>query len=775
MTVLDRDRKSKKSTSKSKTKDRSSSSIILPRSIDLKAESFVNTLFGVHSVSDLPDDYDPLDLIARDHQDSFDLTSLVSKAIDPVTGIPLDVRLPEGDFKEAKNFFDFCLNFRGKDAKFPFPRQMWACTHLLSEWCPRCSHPRWHDFDRVPVNSSRDAIRERVVFLEYGVCPECGVTKGELMRSHELNNYSEAAWMWGQRAGKSTVVSSASEYIIHKYLKFPKMSSICEGISNSTPLSATFVGLRFADAFSLLWEPISKGIADNPWFISYHQMMEDYGKRLGVEFYRSKDQYLKYMHKNIELYPAGPSKRALRGRTRILTGTDELGWFPVGVTEGENEDRERADADEVHHALDRSLLTVRTEISKLYKKGYNNFINALAFNISSPSDENDKISRLVKENKDSRKVLAIQAATWEISPFYTRENEEIAEAYRKNPEQAARDYGAVPPSNARQFIYPPTIIKSFQGQNRAQISTEERELDSRMRRAGFVSHTNPVQPQPPSVMAIDAGYSNNAFAVTIQNLKTKILGIGEMAQTFKVVETSVLIELQPTTGTTLHFTRIYKRILKPLILAFNVRALFADRWNSIALLDQAGEDFLAQELMARQYSVKYKDFLLTRSYLQEEKLLLPKLEVPAEDLISVSDYPSCFANRPAAHLYFQMGKVRDVGSTVTKGTVYTDDLFRALTLNTSRILDLKVQEHLEKFTKLTTQGPSVGAISAGLSMGLNRSIIPLSGLNGGSAAVVSGHSHGLVDHNGRPIGQHAAGKPSVSSVVVGSRYISQRR
>ena len=128
---------------------------------------------------------------------------------------------------------------------------------------------------------------------------------------------------------------------------------------------------------------------------NYHEMLDDYGKRLGVEFYRSKDQYLKYMHKNIELYPAGPSKRALRGRTRILTGTDELGWFPVGVTEGENEGRERADADEVHHALDRSLLTVRTEIAKLVKKGYNNFINALAFNISSPSDENDKISRLV--------------------------------------------------------------------------------------------------------------------------------------------------------------------------------------------------------------------------------------------------------------------------------------------------------------------------------------------------------------------------------------------
>jgi hypothetical protein len=135
----------------------------------------------------------------------------------------------------------------------------------------------------------------------------------------------------------------------------------------------------------------------------YHAMLDDYGKRLGVEFYRFKDQYLRYEHKNIELYPAGPSKRALRGRTRFLTGLDELGWFPVGV---ENKDLERADADQVHKALDRSLLTVRQEVRTLYAKGFNSFIPGIAINISSPSDETDKICRLVEANRTSTRVLA---------------------------------------------------------------------------------------------------------------------------------------------------------------------------------------------------------------------------------------------------------------------------------------------------------------------------------------------------------------------------------
>jgi hypothetical protein len=246
----------------------------IKKTVDLKTKNraYVEALFGVGNATnyhDFPDNYDPLDVIAEEAE--FDLAKMMDKALDPVTGLPRDIRLPEGDFAEAKNYFDWCTNssgiFVGPDDKIPFARQMWAATHLLAEYCPRCSHPKWNkDIFNLKVGTDPRKLPSKVAFLEYGVCPVCKVTKSELIREKELCNYVEGAWLWGQRAGKSTVTGSLANYVLHKYLKAPKMSSICDGIKASTPLTATFVGLRFADAMALLWEPITKGILDSPWF-----------------------------------------------------------------------------------------------------------------------------------------------------------------------------------------------------------------------------------------------------------------------------------------------------------------------------------------------------------------------------------------------------------------------------------------------------------------------------------------------------------------------------
>lgn len=730
----------------------------LSKTKDLKSKNraYVESLFGVGLASDygdLPDDYDPLDVIAEEAE--FDLAKMMEKAMDPVTGLPRDIRLPEGDFKEAKSYYDWCTNgsgkFVGPDDKIPFARQMWAATHLLAEYCPRCSHPKWNaSIWNLKVDTDVRRLPERVQFLEFGVCPTCKATKHELTKSGELNLYVEGAWLWGQRAGKSTVTGSLSNYITHKYLKSPKMSAVCDGIKASTPLTATFVGLRFADAMATLWEPISKGILDSPWFTEYHAMLDDYGKRLGIEFYRFKDQYLRYEHKNIELYPAGPSKRALRGRTRFLTGLDELGWFPVGA---ENKDLERADADEVHDALDRSLLTVRREVRNLYKKGYNSFIPGLAINISSPSDEADKICRLVDENRTSTRVLALQLPTWEINPFYTKENEEIADAFRRNPVNAERDYGAKPPLNAKTFMDMSVAQHAFTGLNRVRIQPVEKLKNEKMRRAGEVQTSNPVQPCPASIMAIDAGYSNNSFAITIQNLKFIETG----AHKTLIIETPVLAEVQTRVNVVLHYQGIYKYLIVPLIKAFNVHFVFADRWNSIALLDQCAEDFAERNLISKQYSVKYVDFQLTRSYVEERKLILPQLEVPFDQIRALAGeaYPVKFEGKPAAHLLFQMGTVRDVGSTVIKGGVYTDDLWRSLVLNTSRIMDPKIQEELLVRQARATRGPMMGAIATGRAQTMmqGRTGHPaqakhtaMAGMSGGYAPFQAGNGTGRTSH-----------------------------
>lgn len=1190
------------------SKSSSGSGIILPHFAS-KSKNYVDSLFNNPGSASLPweafpDDYDPLDLIAADGE--FDLAKMMDKAVDSITGLPRDIRLPEGDFPEAKNYFDYCENFVGPDTKFPFSRQMWAAIHLLAEYCPRCSHPKWENIFNVGVDVDPRNIPNNVRLLHYGKCPKCKTTKAELFANKELNLYVEAAWLWGQRSGKSILTASLTNYLLHKYLKFPKMSAICEGIQSSTPLTATFVGVRFADAIATLWEPITKGIHDSPWFREYHAMMDQYGTKLGIEFYRFKDQYLKYGHKNLEIYPAGPSKRALRGRTRFLcltgdtlvntdrglveiknnlqgqsvdvymtknadityhaysgkkevfevtlgnglsvtgssvhplltldletykpkwtkienltvndyvvcglggtfpdeltlpsgdlpskakyevaieemvkrktfyladitkvcglspnvlsittcqytrlglltkrkmsqtgtslfsvakgvtvnqllaakkkgsqritqnrnktqfplsmttelasvlgylvadgkyteqgfaqelgfgttsilkaedfaakfqdtfgcaprrrtgyksdvklgkvygcriaysavkdflktiglvpavaktkevpwsilqadrdsvvaflssaiscdgrvpntfnkglgrtvsytstslkllqqmqilffklgypchikqntdgtskvvlkaytaskfldeytglekrdwhinrertvrrnsmsyseyripglelrntsmvyfvhtlkelnahsrintsglghlidknfvfskaktikskgvkktydisvdskshafvangivvhnTGLDELGWFPIS---GENRDLERADADEVHTALDRSLLTMRREVRTLYRKGYSNFIPGIAINISSPADETDKMCRLVEENRSSTRVLALQLATWEISPLFTKDNEEIADAYSKNPIDAERDYGAKPPMNARSFMDMSVAARGFNGRNAAHVTPFEKTINEKVRRAAALDSWSPSTPQPASVLSMDAGLTNNSFAITIMNLnQTKV---GELINTR--VQVQVAVEIQPRPGVMLHYSKIYSDVIKPMIKHFNVRFMFADRWNSVALLDTAEEDFKHIGLVAKQHSVKYPDFLTTRSYLEEGKLILPKLEMEYEKIRQIDSYPSYFEGKPAAHLLFQFATVRDMGSTVIKGGPYTDDIFRALVLGVGRILNPKIMEEILKMGVVLNQR-NFGAVTMGRSFGMSSPI-----------------------------------------------------
>jgi hypothetical protein len=757
-------------------KSKSKSQIIIPRpgrnkanlfneaqaeSMRAKSKDYVTSLFadgGKNPWSEFPDDFDPQDTIVSDAD--FDLTQLMDGAIDSVTGLPRDIRLPEGDFKEAKNYFDWCANFQGQDSKFPFARQMWAVIYLMGEFCPRCSNPKWKKIKNIAVDASPLNIPNNVMMLEYGVCPCCKATKHELIKSGELADYTEAAWMWGQRSGKSMLTSTIATYILHKYLKFPKMSVVCEGIQASTPLTATFVALRFADAMALLWDPISKSIKANPWFTAFHAMLDDYGQRLGLELYRFKDIYLRYEHKNLELYPAGPNKRALRGRTRFLTAIDELGWFPVGE---ENRDLERGDADEVHTSLDRSLLTIRREVRQLYRKGYNSFLQGIAINISSPSDETDKICRLVEENRKSTKVLAIQMATWNINPLYTKDNEEIAEAYRKNPITAERDYGAKPPMNAKSFIDMTLAAKAFTGINRVVIERISNEINGKKRIAARLVSAVAEQPQSASLMSLDAGLTNNAFAITIQTVQETVQGETKSLK----VKVPVMLEIQPRPGASLHFSKIYELVIKPLLKTFNVRYLFADRWNSVALLDMAEEDFKSVNLISKQHSVKYPDFMLTRSYIEEGKLILPKTEMEFDQIRLIDSYPSYFALKPASHLLFQFGTVRDMGNTVIKGGPYTDDLFRALVLGVGRILDPKILPEILKMSN-TIHIRNVGAIASGRMMGI-QGVGPLmrnsqQGSNVGSSTVMIGHSYGV-----RSVGGMGSGNVGTSNVVRSNR------
>jgi hypothetical protein len=144
---------------------------------------------------------------------------------------------------------------------------MWIMTQLFGEYCPRCTDPLWiKDIHNVPVDYKTKEMPEHMQFLHYGVCMKCGSKKSDHVRHNRMKIYSELDLEAGQRSGKSAVTTTGAAYLTHKYLKFPKLSTVCEGIQASTPLTATFVGYRMTDAMNLLWQPITDIIDNSPWF-----------------------------------------------------------------------------------------------------------------------------------------------------------------------------------------------------------------------------------------------------------------------------------------------------------------------------------------------------------------------------------------------------------------------------------------------------------------------------------------------------------------------------
>jgi len=628
-----------------------------------------------------------LETLGIEGDEDFNVLDLIKSAYDKDTQSIRDLKIDDRDLPRAKNFFHFCTDFLGKGARVPFARMMWVGYHLMGEYCPKCSDPKWEILENVPVDFRTKNFPEHIQFLEYGKCPKCKASRAKLYSQKKLKFYYELDACLGQRASKSTFSSVLSTYLLHAYLKSPRLSSIAEGIQEATPLTGTFVGVRLSDAFSLLWTPVVETIKQSPWFQDYHKLLLYYSKKYGTELLKQHQLFLRYANKNIEMYPSGPTKRGLRGRTRFLAVIDEIGWFPTSqnksnIVTGELE-QERANSDEVYVALDRSLSTVRSELTDLtFNQGYRSLPLSLLICISSPSSKKDKIMRLIEENKNSDTGLTIHLPTWEINPRIRRDNPIIVKAFHDDPLKAERDFGANPPMTESAFIEDTGVEKCFNLPNRVSYQYLHKVINEKKYRSAKFTRISPPNQVPASVMAIDAGYSNNSFSM--------IIGHRDNLQ----IIADVLVEIIPGHGNVLHYNALYNMLMKPLIKEFNVRFMYADRWQSISILHRAQEEFGVEIGM---YSVKMPDFNLTKSKLMDGEFNLPKIEDPKpteEEMLKM--YPHCFKAKPAAHLLFQMMTVQEAGKTVTKGADYTDDIFRALVLLTSRLFDEKVYEQIKK-------------------------------------------------------------------------------
>lgn len=650
-----------------------------------------------------PNDGAPDVIVLEDLDDNF-VADAMRRAYDPETNTIRDIRIDDSDLKLAKNFYDFCFNIIGGSVKPPFARQMWLAYNLLAEFCPKCTKPFWYeDIHNIPVDMETKDLRKKVAFLEHGVCPHCDATRGELIEEGLLQDRTELVMIAGQRSGKSTVTCMLIAYVTHVLLKSPKLSSLCSGIQDFTPLAGTMTALTAGQAIKTLWNPFKKIITASSWYDSVFALLDGYNERYGKELYQfnpATGLYLRFFHKNLDLYSSGPAKRTLRGDTRFLAATDELGLFPINFVvdeDGGDDERERANADEVHQTLSTSLATVQAGVMEMRGKGINHIPQAINYNISSPFSWLDKICKLYLENADNPSVLRVKEPTWEISPLYTREHPIIVAAYRRNSKKAERDFGASPPKIGSDFYKRESVLKCFQLDPWYAINYVASAEDT----MGKAVQIKKLLRYPPSVLSLDAGSHNNAFALTLTYRDEGKINI------------PILLEVVPTKGRAVHFPYLYTNVILPICKACNVKVLTADRWSSLQILQQAKDD--VKDLKVAQYSVKMSDFENVINLVDNESIFFPKLEMESEKIEVVTNYKVDLIKYPASHLYLQCITVQEIGGTVTKGASpaglqYTDDLHRAMVLGVSACLSEKVSNYLSKFKivdRVSTPGAGI--------------------------------------------------------------------
>lgn len=616
------------------------------------------------------------EFLLEDQHSGFDVFKMVNDSLRADRIISPDIKVPEGDFAEAPNFYTWCASDKFLRQK-PFISQAAIGTKLFAEYCPDCSEPGY--LDNYNINDGLLTFENKVALLEHGVCPHCGKSRLHFLRKKKLNLYVELALCAGQRSGKSAFTAMLTSYLTHRYIKLERPNEVY-GLLSSTTLQGVFVALTFGQAKDTLWDPFLGNLVDSPWFQDYHEMLTDVQRKYGGdELFKLQDSSVTYKHRRLSVYPAGPDKRILRGRTRKFGSVDELGWFPNGADASKNV---KMNADEVYIAIERSLLTVRTAARDLVRRGFFNVPLAYFVNISSPSSVRDKIMELVRKGQGSRKLLGVCKPTWEMNPKVPRKA--LAEEFRKDPVTALRDYGAQPPLTNNPFIPSKDTVSNILGKKKNSViinTCKYKSSDGAVELYGEVVNCRYIS--RPSILALDAGYSNNSFA----------FAAGHRGANGKPV-VSMVGEIIPHSGMRINYSKLYSHLLSELFDYINIVKAVADRWNSLKVLADMEVDHAAERQI---YSLTYSDLQMFKSCAEDQEITLPVCTTPIEEIIKYdqSNYPQCFIGKPMEHLILQLLTVQDTGSAVIKGDQLTDDIARAVMLLHQQLLSSANDELLE--------------------------------------------------------------------------------
>ncbi len=247
-----------------------------------------------------------------------DICQLIRSVTEDKHLVPKDVRIDDSDLPQSKNFYEWVTKdeFAG-NVLTPFVEQLIICVVLLAEYCPDCTDVEWLIHDHK-VDDTLDKFEHKVQLFEHGDCPACGLRRSKAIQRRDVNFYRELAVRAGQRSGKTaTIGGMLSPYITHKFLKMQKPTEIYS-LPKSQVLHGTFVALTYAQAKETLWDFFYGTLVESKWFQQYHAMLRYYENKYGEKLLKFNDTFVQYRARNLLIYPSGPDKRVLRGKTRFL-------------------------------------------------------------------------------------------------------------------------------------------------------------------------------------------------------------------------------------------------------------------------------------------------------------------------------------------------------------------------------------------------------------------------------------------------------------------------
>lgn len=457
-------------------------------------------------------DFDPENMNKAAHavtagnfdEQEIDIARTIREVVDSKILVPRDMKIDDSGIPVAKNVYEWCTNdrFAMTNGEKPYIEQLTWGIIAFNEYCPRCSDVEYLYVDHK-VDDTYRKLERKVALLEHGVCPHCHWGRAKLIKKGKMKFIQELAVCAGQRSGKSlSIAGYFAPYHTHRLLKLQNPNAFY-GLKTGTMLHCTFVALTYAQAKDTLWQNFYATLTESQWFREYHSMLRHYEEKYGEKLLKFNDTYVAYPSRGLMAYPAGPDKRVLRGRTRYFTAIDEIGYFDA------NRDTKKVkdNAHEVAGALDRSLLTVRGAAERLINLGYDDVYPGYAMNVSSPASRNDMIMTLVRRAENSDIMYGVVRPTWEVNPTLPRNSKIITEAFRTDPLNAERDYGAVPPLAANTFLQNHSEIEDAQGEKNNTIRLVRRVKHSKKRGESFTwAEIKKIKKSKyPSLLALDAG------------------------------------------------------------------------------------------------------------------------------------------------------------------------------------------------------------------------------------------------------------------------------